>query len=91
MGVDSGMIDRNVELITMAKVELIKGRVTSDLDSLSKILRDNYHNRFECVYRNNYDDSSYFCVLCTDLLVICYNSRIIFGWLELLLGEILKT
>ena len=58
MGVDSGMIDRNVELITMAKVELIKGRVTSDLDSLSKILRDNYHNRFECEIDCTYAEDS---------------------------------
>ena len=40
MGIDSGMIDRNVELINIAKIDLLKGRVNSDLDSLSKILLD---------------------------------------------------
>ena len=42
------MLDRNVELINIVKVDLLKGRVNADLDSLSKILVDNYHNKFEC-------------------------------------------
>ena len=58
MGIDSGMIDRNVELINIAKIDLLKGRVNSDLDSLSKILLDNYHNRFECEVESTYFEDS---------------------------------
>ena len=52
------MIDRNVELINIAKIDLLKGRVNSDLDSLSKILLDNYHNRFECEVESTYFEDS---------------------------------
>ena len=49
------MTSRNVELINIAKIDVLKGIVDSDLDSLSKILLDNYHNKFECEV-----DSTYF-------------------------------
>tara|TARA_R100000742_G_scaffold4192_1_gene1314 strand:- start:430 stop:966 length:537 start_codon:yes stop_codon:yes gene_type:complete len=52
------MIDRNVKLINIAKIDLLKGRVDSDLDSLSKILLDNYHNRFECEIESTYSEDS---------------------------------
>ena len=41
-------MDRNVELINIARIDILKGRVDVDLNCLSKILLDNYHNRFEC-------------------------------------------
>ena len=46
---------RDVDLITLAKIDLLKGKVDCDLDSLSKILLDNYHNKFESDI-----DSTYF-------------------------------
>ena len=48
------MTDRNVNLINIARVDLIKGKVDVDLNSLSKILLDNYHNKFECEAESTY-------------------------------------
>ena len=42
------MLDRDVDLINIARIDILKGRVNADLDSLSKILMDNYNNKFEC-------------------------------------------
>ena len=42
------MTDRNVDLINIARIDLLKGKVNADLDSLSKILLDKYHKKFEC-------------------------------------------
>ena len=52
------MLDRNVELINIVKVDLLKGRINADLDSLSKILVDNYHNKFECDIDSTYSEDS---------------------------------
>ena len=48
------MMNRDVELINIAKIDVIKGTVNSDLNSLSKILLDNYHNKFECEVESPY-------------------------------------
>ena len=52
------MMSRNVELINIAKIDVLKGTVDSDLDSLSKILLDNYHNKFECEIDSTYFEDS---------------------------------
>ena len=52
------MTSRNVELINIAKIDVLKGIVDSDLDSLSKILLDNYHNKFECEVDSTYFEDS---------------------------------
>ena len=52
------MMSRNVELINIAKIDVLKGTVDSDLDSLSKILLDNYHNKFECEVDSTYFEDS---------------------------------
>ena len=49
------MPTRNVELINLARIDLLKGRTNTDLDSLSKILRDNYGNRLS----SSIDDTSF--------------------------------
>ena len=36
----------------------MKGKVNSDLDSLSKILLDNYHNKFECDIESTFFEDS---------------------------------
>ena len=46
---------RNVELINLARIDLLKGRTNTDLDSLSKILIDNYGNRLS----HSIDDTSF--------------------------------
>ena len=52
------MLDRDVELINIARIDLLKGRVNADLDSLSKILMDNYNNKFECEIESTYAEDS---------------------------------
>ena len=52
------MTDRNVDLINLARIDLLKGRVDADLDSLSKILLDNYHNKFECEIESTFSEDS---------------------------------
>ena len=52
------MTSRDVELINIAKIDLIRGKINSDLDSLSKILLDNYHNKFECEVDSTYYEDS---------------------------------
>ena len=52
------MMNRDVELINIAKIDVLKGTVDSDLDSLSKILLDNYHNKFECEVDSTYFEDS---------------------------------
>ena len=52
------MTSRDVKLINIAKIDVIKGTVNSDLDSLSKILLDNYHNKFECEVESTYFEYS---------------------------------
>ena len=49
---------RDVDLITLAKIDLLKGKVDCDLDSLSEILLDNYHNKFECEIDSTYSEDS---------------------------------
>tara|TARA_B100000927_G_scaffold231276_1_gene191319 strand:- start:768 stop:1307 length:540 start_codon:yes stop_codon:yes gene_type:complete len=52
------MPTRNVELINLARIDLLKGRTNTDLDSLSKILKDNYGNRLSyCVDDTSFEDS----------------------------------
>ena len=52
------MMNRDVELINIAKIDVLKGIVDSDLDSLSKILLDNYYNKFECEIDSTYFEDS---------------------------------
>ena len=52
------MTDRNVDLINIARIDLLKGRVDADLDSLSQILLDNYHNKFECEIESTFSEDS---------------------------------
>ena len=54
------MKTRNVELINLARIDLLKGKTNTDLDSLSKILRDNYSNKLSY----NIDDTSFEDSLC---------------------------
>ena len=54
------MKTRNVELINLARIDLLKGKTNTDLDSLSKILRDNYNNKLSY----NIDDTSFEDSLC---------------------------
>ena len=50
--------ERHVEIDTLAKIELIKGRSYADMDGLAKILVDNYHNRkTDRVMSTLYEDS----------------------------------
>tara|TARA_B100000902_G_scaffold156110_1_gene152472 strand:+ start:175 stop:699 length:525 start_codon:yes stop_codon:yes gene_type:complete len=49
---------RSVDLINLARIDLLKGKSDADLDSLSKILRDNYKNRLlDDVTTSSYEDS----------------------------------
>ncbi len=49
---------RSVDLINLARIDLLKGKSDADLDSLSKILRDNYNNRLlDDVTTSSYEDS----------------------------------
>ena len=50
-------IDRKVELINIARIDLLKGHTNVDLDSLSKILLDNYDKKFEQEIGFYYEDS----------------------------------
>ena len=52
------MKNRGVDLINIAKIDLLKGKVDSDLDSLSKILLDNYHNKFEGGIESTFSEDS---------------------------------
>ena len=52
------MTHRDVKLITIAKIDIMKGMVDADLNSLSKILLDNYHNKFECEIESTYFEDS---------------------------------
>jgi len=52
------MTSRDVKLITIAKIDIMKGMVDADLNSLSKILLDNYHNKFECEIESTYFEDS---------------------------------
>ena len=52
------MENRNVELINLARIDIIKGFTKTNLDSLSKILIDNYNNKFDCEIDSTfYEDS----------------------------------
>ena len=51
-------MSRSVDLINLARIDLLKGKSDADLDSLSKILRDNYKNRLlDDVTTSSYEDS----------------------------------
>jgi len=52
------MTHRDVKLITIAKIDIMKGMVNADFNSLSKILLDNYHNKFECEIESTYFEDS---------------------------------
>ena len=41
------MKNREVELINIARVDLLKGKTNVNLDSLSQILLDNYATKFD--------------------------------------------
>tara|TARA_Y100000114_G_scaffold155333_1_gene179232 strand:+ start:1525 stop:2052 length:528 start_codon:yes stop_codon:yes gene_type:complete len=47
-----------VTLITLVQIDLIKGKTNVDLDSLSKILLDNYNNKFDCEIDSTYFEDS---------------------------------
>ena len=49
---------RDVDVINIARIDLLKGRVDADLDSLSQILLDNYHNKFECEIESTFSEDS---------------------------------
>ena len=49
------MPTRNVELINLARIDLLKGKTNTNLDLLSQILRDNYTNRLSY----DVDDTSF--------------------------------
>ena len=50
--------ERTVEVDTLAKIELIKGRSYADMDALAKILIDNYGNKKnDKVMSTRYEDS----------------------------------
>ena len=51
-------MSRSVDLINLVKIDLLKGRSNADLNSLSRILRDNYDNRLlDDVTTSSYEDS----------------------------------
>ena len=69
---------RDVDLITLAKIDLLKGKVDCDLDSLSKILLDNYQNKFECEIDSTYFEDS-ICPpndIVDDIIILRYNLNI---------------
>ena len=47
-----------VTLITLVQIDLIKGKTNVDLDSLSKILLDNYNNKFDCEIDSTFSEDS---------------------------------
>ena len=63
------MKERNVDLINLTKIDLIKGRSNVDLNQLSKLLLDNYSNHKELfnlsdrLLANRYEDS--YCPPCS--------------------------
>tara|TARA_Y100001963_G_scaffold65069_1_gene90627 strand:- start:178 stop:705 length:528 start_codon:yes stop_codon:yes gene_type:complete len=57
------MTERNVDLINLTKIDLIKGRSNVDLNQLSKLLLDNYSNRMGDSHDSSrYEDS--YCPPC---------------------------
>ena len=63
------MKERNVDLINLDRIDLVKGRSNVDLNQLSKLLLDNYSNRKELfnlsdrLLANRYEDS--YCPPCS--------------------------
>ena len=51
------MKNRNVELINIARIDLLKGKTNVDLEELAKILLDNYDNKFDQDIGFYYEDS----------------------------------
>ena len=51
------MKNRNVELINIARIDLLKGKTNVDLEALAKILLDNYDNKFDQDIGFYYEDS----------------------------------
>ena len=62
------MKERNIDLINLDRIDLVKGRSNVDLNQLSKLLLDNYSNKKELFDRsdrllaNRYEDS--YCPPC---------------------------
>ena len=42
LGIDTGLWLENVELINIARIDLLKGYINTELDLLTTILLDNY-------------------------------------------------
>ena len=53
------MKNRNVELINIARIDLLKGKTNVNLDSLSQILLDNYATKFDKKDLSFYYEDSY--------------------------------
>ena len=53
------MKNRNVELINIARIDLLKGKTNINLDSLSQILLDNYATKFDKKDLSFYYEDSY--------------------------------
>ena len=53
------MMNRNVELINIARIDLLKGKTNINLDSLSQILLDNYATKFDKKDLSFYYEDSY--------------------------------
>ena len=51
------MINREVELINLARIDLLKGRTDVDRDAISQILLENYGKKFEQEIGFYYEDS----------------------------------
>jgi len=52
-------MNRDVELINIARIDLLKGRTNVNLDSLSQILLDNYATKFDKKDLSFYYEDSY--------------------------------
>ena len=59
------MKNRNVELINIARIDLLKGKTNINLDLLSQILLDNYATKFD---KKDFLDLSHFEKLLDSLL-----------------------
>ena len=52
-------MNRNVELINIARIDLLKGKTNVDIDLLSQILLDNYATKFDKKDLSFYYEDSY--------------------------------
>ncbi len=52
-------MNREVKLINIARIDLLKGKTNADIDALGKILLDNYDTKFEKKDLSFYYEDSY--------------------------------